>query len=189
MEPSLDAWFVGEILVHEAALMRYLRRHWRQRDEIHDLRQEIYARIYEAAAGQRPRLPKSFLFATARHMITDRMRRNRVVSIECVGDLDALNVLVDEVTPDRRLGARQMLQRLARAFDRLPKRCREVVWLRRVEELSQKEIAKRLGISEKTVENQIAKGSRLLADYFYGDARQFRKWPVPDQEQTDVHDR
>jgi RNA polymerase sigma-70 factor (ECF subfamily) len=42
------------------------------------------------------------------------------------------------------------------------------VWLRRVEDLPQKEIARRLGISEKTVEKHIAKGSRLMADHFHG---------------------
>ncbi len=54
------------------------------------------------------------------------------------------------------------------AFDRLPERCREVVWLRRVEELSQKEVAARMGIGEKTVEKQLAKGVRLIAEYFCG---------------------
>lgn len=38
MSPALDAWFVHEILVHEAALTRYLLRNWPQRDEVHDLR-------------------------------------------------------------------------------------------------------------------------------------------------------
>jgi RNA polymerase sigma-70 factor (ECF subfamily) len=41
-----------------------------------------------------------------------------------------------------------------------------VVWLRRVEELPQKEVAARLGIGEKTVEKQVAKGMRLIADHF-----------------------
>jgi RNA polymerase sigma-70 factor (ECF subfamily) len=43
-----------------------------------------------------------------------------------------------------------------------------VVWLRRVEELPQKEVALRMGIGEKTVEKQVAKGMRLIAEYFYG---------------------
>jgi RNA polymerase sigma-70 factor (ECF subfamily) len=34
--------------------------------------------------------------------------------------------------------------------------------------LPQKEIARRLGISEKTVEKHIAKGSRMMADFFHG---------------------
>lgn len=168
MDDSLNAWFAREILVHESALMRYLLRSWFRREEIHDLRQEIYVRVYEAAAKARPAMPKSFMFTTARHLMTDRLRRGRVVSIEAVGDIDALNVLIDEISPERRLGARQELKRLTDAFDRLPDRCREVVWLRRVEELSQKEVAARMGISEKTVEKQVAKGARLIAEYFYG---------------------
>jgi RNA polymerase sigma-70 factor (ECF subfamily) len=166
---SLDNWFIREILVHESALTRYLMRSWYRREEIHDLRQDIYMRVYEAAAKARPAMPKSFMFTTARHLMTDRLRRARVVSIDAVGDLDALNVLVDEISPERRLSARQELKHLTEAFDRLPDRCREVVWLRRVEELSQKEVALRMGIGEKTVEKQVAKGMRLIAEYFYSD--------------------
>jgi len=103
--------------------------------------------------------------------MTDRLRRGRVVSIEAVGDMDALNVLVDEISPERRLSARQELRRLTDAFDRLPDRCREVVWLRRVERLSQKEVAARLGITEKTVEKHIAKGMQLIAEHFFGGVR------------------
>jgi len=160
MGESVDTWFVREVLAHEQALMRYLHRNWRDRDEVVDLRQEVYVRVYEAAARKLPDSPKSFLFATARNLLTDRVRRQRIVSITAV----------DELAPDRWLGGREALARLARALDRLPDRCREVVWLRRVEDLPQKEIARRLGISEKTVEKHIAKGSRLMADHFHGDA-------------------
>ncbi len=167
MRTALDDWFIREILVHEASLSAYLRRSWSRPDEVHDLRQEIYVRVYEAAGKALPTAPKSFLFATARHLMTDRLRRGRVVSIEAVGDLDALHVLVDEACPERVCGGRQVLRRLAEAFDRLPDRCREVVWLRRVEELSQKEAAMRMGISEKTVEKHLAKGMRLLAGAYH----------------------
>lgn len=170
MEDALDHWFTHEILVHEAALLRYLRRTWRYPHEVHDLRQEVYIRVYEAAAKARPHSPKSFLFTAARHLMADRLRRERVVSIEAMGDVDALNVLIDDLTPERRFDARHQLRRLAEALDRLPDRCREVVWLRRVEELPQKAVAARLGIAEKTVEKQVAKGARLLAAYLHGDA-------------------
>lgn len=174
MDDSLDAWFAREVLAHEAALMRYLTRLWPRRDEVPDLRQEVYVRVYEAAARARPASPKSFMFTTARHLMTDRLRRGRVVSIEAMGDSDAWNVLTDELSPEHRLDARQELRRLATAFDRLPDRCRAVVWLRRVEELPQKEVAARLGIGEKTVEKQVAKGMRLIADYFHGGMRNTR---------------
>ena len=76
--------------------------------------------------------------------MADRARRARVVSIEPMGEFEPSNVyLVDECSPERWMGARQALKRLAEALERLPDRCREVVWLRRVEELSQKEVNRR----------------------------------------------
>ena len=171
MNSELDRWFAREILAHEAALVRYLKRVWPNADEVHDLRQETYIRVYEAAAKARPTSPKSFLFTTARNLITDRVRRERVVSIEAREDLDELNVLVDELSPEKRANARQELKRLASAFDRLPPRVREVLWLRRVEEISQRETAGRMGVTEATVEKQLSKGVRLLADMFFGSPR------------------
>jgi RNA polymerase sigma factor (sigma-70 family) len=164
----LKTWFAREILAHEASLLRYLNRCWPRRDEILDLRQEIYVRVYEAAARARPTAPKSFLFTTARHLMTDRLRRSRIVSIEAIGDLTVSGVLVDEVSPERRLDARQELKRLTWALNLLPPKCREVVWLRRVDELPQKQVAQQLGISERTVESHVLKGMRLLADAFFG---------------------
>jgi RNA polymerase sigma factor (sigma-70 family) len=160
---SLDHWFKREILVHEAALMRFLTSAWSNRADVPDLRQDIYIRVYEAATRSRPLLPKSFLFATARHLITDRLRRKRVVSIDAVGDLEALNVLVEEIGPERKLGAHQELRRMAQALDALPPRCRETVWLRRVFDIPQKVVAAKLGITEKTVEKHLMKGVQLLA--------------------------
>lgn len=168
MRNPLDDWFVQEILVHEAALMRFLQRHWSPREECADLRQELYVRVYEAAGKSLPSQPKAFLFASARHLLADRVRRAKVVSIEPMGELPSSHVMIDEVSPERWAGGRQALRQLASAFDRLPDRCREVVWLRRVDGLAQKEVAQRLGVTEKTVEKHIAKGMRLLADALYG---------------------
>lgn len=170
MTDDLDQWFVNEILPHEAALVRYLRRTWGRADEVPDLRQETYLRVYEAAARSRPRSTKSYLFQTARNLMTDRIRRNRVVSIETMGQLGSLDVLVDELTAEHAASAHQQLQRLATAFETLPPRCREVMWLRRVDGLSQQEVADRLGISAKTVEKHIARGVRLLANALFGDS-------------------
>ena len=163
MGDTLEQWFIREVLAHEGALMRHLSRVWPNHSEIRDIRQEAYVRVYEAARRARPLAPKSFLFATARNLMADRIRRERVVCIEARGELDALNVLVDEISPERRTSARQELARLAWAFERLPLRCREVMWLTKVENLSQQEVARRLGVQEKAVEKQVSRGIRLLA--------------------------
>jgi RNA polymerase sigma factor (sigma-70 family) len=190
MQSPLDAWFVREILVHEEALTRYLQRCWPHRDDIHDLRQEVYVRVYEAAGKALPASPKSFLFASARNLVTDRLRRGRVVSIETMGDLEPSHVLVDEVSPERRFDGRQALRRLSEAFDRLPDRCRQVLWLRRVEEVPQKVVASQLGISEKTVEKHVANGIRLIADRFYGGAAAMAAGTrIPDTLPGHAHDR
>jgi RNA polymerase sigma factor (sigma-70 family) len=165
MEEPLDSWFKREILVHEGILMRFLARVWSRRDELPDIRQEAYARVYEAAQKARPQAPKAFLFATARHLMADRIRRERIVSIQAGGENEYLNVLIDEISPEQRVSANQELARLARAFDRLPPNCREVIWLRRVKELSQKEAAHRMGLAEKTIEKHLRQGARLLAHY------------------------
>src|ERR1700736_2548893 len=131
---SLHTWFKREILSHEEILMRFLSRVWPRRDEVPDIRQESYARVYEAAQKSRPQAPKAFLFATAKHLMADRLRRERIVSIQAGGENEYLNVLIDEISPEQRVGANQELVRLARAFDRLSPKCRGIIWLRRVKE-------------------------------------------------------
>jgi RNA polymerase sigma factor (sigma-70 family) len=161
-----DHWFTEQILSHEVSLTRYLNRVWPNRSEIPDLRQDIYVRVYESARDSRPASPRAFLFATARNLLTDHIRRSRVVSIET--DEAALDALVDEMSPERQVGARQELQSLALAFDSLSDKCRSVVWLRRIEGLSQRQTAERLGLREVAVESQLARGMRFLARAVFG---------------------
>jgi len=165
MGEGLDRWFKEEVLPHEPALRRYIARTWRRPDDLHDLVQEAYAKVYQAAQVSRPRSAKAFLFTTAYHLIADRLRRERVVSIEAVADLESLNVSVDEISEERRVSARQELKILSDALDRLPTRCREVLWLRRVEALPIKVIAARLGIEVVTVDKHLMRARRLLAEY------------------------
>lgn len=64
--------------------------------------------------------------------------------------------------PEEALAHGELKEALDHALTRLPERCRLVFVLKRLEGLSQKEIAERLGISIKTVENQITKAMKTL---------------------------
>ena len=74
---------------------------------------------------------------------------------------------------------------LQAGLDRLPKRCREVIVLRRVEGLSQKEVAEQLGISVSTVEQQLTKGMRALVDFMLGGAGKVRHGSVVVRKQAE----
>jgi RNA polymerase sigma-70 factor (ECF subfamily) len=164
MLTDLDDWFVLEVLPLEAALVRYLRRNARDGDDVADLRQEVYVRLYEAARQRRPDLVKPFVFAAARNLLIDRARRAQIVSIEAFADLDVLDLSQDDLTPERHASGSQELHLLQAALEELPARCREVVKLRKIDGLSQREVAAHMGITEDTVEKQIGKGMRVLAD-------------------------
>ena len=180
---STETWFQREILVHEAALARFLSRKLHNPADVQDIRHDIYVRILEAAERERPASPKAFLFSVARNILVDRVRRNRIVAIDLLEDLDSLNVLIEEETPERREAGRQQLEKLSNLIQRLPDRCREVVWMRRVEDLPQKIIARKLGIAEATVEKHLVRGIRMLADALYG-SEQGRERSVPSQAAT-----
>jgi RNA polymerase sigma-70 factor (ECF subfamily) len=160
---ELSAWFVEQVLPLEGMLERFLRRNWRDMDEIADLRQEVYARVYDGCARSRPDSAQAFVLTTARNLLIDRARRAQIVSIETYADMDALAPTLDELSPERHLAARSELKLLQIALDLLPARCREVVELRKIEGLSQREVATRMGITEDTVERQVSKGVRALA--------------------------
>lgn len=162
---DLDDWFIHEVLPLEGILMRYLRLNWRDSDEWPDLRQEVYARAYEAARSGLPERVTPFVMTIARNLLIDRARRRQVVSIEAFAELDDLSVY--ELTPERHASGRAELSVLVEVLDALPARCREVVVLRKVEGMSQREVAAEMGITEDTVEKQIMKGMRAIADALF----------------------
>ena len=168
--PDLRAWFLREVLPLEAALTRFLRRNWRNENEVDDLLQEVYVRVFEAARKQIPDAAKPFVFTTAHNLLIDRVRHNKVVPIEAVAELDTLNVEADEPGPDRNVIARDELRRLQLALDRLPPRAREAIVLKQVEGLARREVAARMKITERTVQWHLSEGLQALAAILYGDA-------------------
>ena len=178
MTPAeLDAWFAQEVLPLEATLVRYLQHNWRNHSDIIDLRQEVYVRVCEAAMKQTPAQPRQFVFTTARNLLIDRVRRERVIPIEAVEDLDALGVAIDEPSAERTVIARETLRRLKGAIHRLPARCQEAVVLKQVNGLSRREIAVRMGISDKMVTEHLTNGMRALADILLGEPPEPRRTP------------
>lgn len=70
-----------------------------------------------------------------------------------------------EVDILQKLNVDDLQNRINEAIGTLPDRCRIIFSLSRFEELSYKEIAENLGISVKTVENQMSKALRILRNH------------------------
>ena len=168
---AAEEWFVREVLPLEAALMQFLQHNWRNRSDIADLRQEVYVHVFDAAQKEIPAHARAFVFQTARNLLINRLRRLQIVPIEAVADVDALNAAMDAPGAERTVIARDELRRLQTALDRLPPRCREAIILGRIEGLTGRAIASRMGISEQAVSVHLINGMRALVNEVYGGER------------------
>jgi RNA polymerase sigma-70 factor (ECF subfamily) len=151
-------WFAEEIQPHESKLRGWLRARFPSLTDIDDLVQESYARLLRARVSGKVANAKTYLFATARNAALDLFRRRRIVTLEGVETIGDLFVLEGSPGAAESLSHEQDLELLAEAVQALPRCCRHVLVLQKIHGLSYKEIAVRLGISERTVNAQIAKG-------------------------------
>jgi RNA polymerase sigma-70 factor (ECF subfamily) len=168
--PDLHAWFVREVLPLEAALRGYLRNNRQGSADIADLLQDIYVRVYEAACVERPVSTKAFVFATAHNLLVNRVRREKIVPLTTVENLEALGVASDAPGPDETTIAREELRRVQSALDQISPRSRQAIVLRQVEGLTRREIAQRMDVTERAVKFYLSLGMRALAAILFGDA-------------------
>jgi RNA polymerase sigma-70 factor (ECF subfamily) len=175
-EAGLNHWFKTEILPLERALIAFLRRNWRNPEDLIDLRHDIYERVLAAAAETGlPQSPKAYLFVTARNHLVNQARRQQVVSFELVANIEDVDQEFDIFVTERHLNARDELRRVAAAMELLPARCREVVRLRRIHGLSVRQTATELNINLSTVEKEFTKGLRAITDYLLGGPQDLRR--------------
>jgi RNA polymerase sigma-70 factor (ECF subfamily) len=159
-------WFADEILPHEAKLRGWLHARFPSLNDIDDLVQEAYTRLLKAHESGPIACARGFLFVTARNLALNRLRHVRIERPPGAAEIDILAVPDEQMPVFDSLAEAEELQILIRAIQALPNRCRQVVTLRKIYGLSQKEVASNLGISEHTVEVQGCIGIRKCTEYF-----------------------
>jgi RNA polymerase sigma factor (sigma-70 family) len=181
----LHAWFCREVLPLEGALTRYIQRNWRVKDDVIELRQDVYERALNGARTGLPANARAFVFTVARNHLINQAVRAKIVSFDLVADLESIRPAADLFATERHLDARDQLRRARAGMDALPPRCREVVRLRKVEGLTTREAAERLGVGTDTIERQLTMGMRALVDFMLGGTGKVRRPRIARRRRSD----
>lgn len=145
---------------HRQQLVAHLTRLGGCRALAEDLAQDAWLKLAQVMLEQRVDNPKAYIFRIATNLLRDAMRHRALLGAPDEAPLELIEAVQGD--PCALVENRCALQCVLRQLDDLPPRCREVFELARLEELSQAEIAGRLGISVNTVIAQLAKARQRL---------------------------
>lgn len=132
-------------------------------EESEEIVQDVFVKLWQnrTLIRQNETL-RSLLFIMAKHQLINayRSKVNHPVYEEFIDYKDTLSV-EDAHT---RLEYNEFKQAFQKAIDSLPDTQRKVISLSRIHQLSNKEIAEKLSLSEQTVKNQISLGLKVLKE-------------------------
>lgn len=146
-------------------LQKYLRTYLSSDEDIEDVIQDTYLRIYGIQDYTSVESPKALLITIAHNLAVELGRRRSSRATDAVADVDALGVSSDMPQLEEQLDARRRFEAFCLAVDSLPPICRRVFVLRKVYKLSQAEISAVLGISQSTIEKHVVKGMVRCRDH------------------------
>jgi RNA polymerase sigma-70 factor (ECF subfamily) len=180
MNPSADItekqWLAALAAGEEGALRRIFNLHYpllisdlkriiADEDSCKDLAQEVFVELWKKRnAIEIHTSLRAYLKKAAINKALNFIKSNKRFTFEESDDIAeatvdiAANIQTEEDKNNLELG-------LHAAIETLPEKCRLVFSLSRFENMSHKEIAEQLGISVKTIENQITKAMKILREY------------------------
>ena len=135
--------------------------------DIDDIMQEAYMRVLQAREDTPMQSPTAFLFATARNLALDQVRRRQIVRFEPLVETASWTVLDDGEDIPEIVAHNQELETLTEAIQSLPDRCRQIFTLRKVYGMAQADIAIKLGISTRTVSAQLTIGLHKCTEFMH----------------------
>lgn len=146
---------------HYDDLLQFLTRRMSDRQRAADVAQETYLKLVNIDEQALPVLhARSFIFRVAGNLAIDALRREQRIAAshdDCAG---AGELACPAPAPEAVLLARERLQLLDQALLQLPCKARQALLLNRVDGLTQKQVAQRLGVSESMVAKYIGQALR-----------------------------
>jgi RNA polymerase sigma-70 factor (ECF subfamily) len=159
-----DDWLAKLASRHNAQLRSYLSRFTSSKADIDDWMQEALLRVFAASKVNRLDDPPAYLFRTARNVALKRLGHRRVKQL-AASRVEQMTVSRLQSRPmHQALQQDKDLGELFQALAELPKRCREVFILCKLDGCKYSEAAERMGISINTVEKHMVKALRHCRD-------------------------
>lgn len=161
------AWAIA--VHYQCELHRFLVRRMRRRDDVDDLKQEIYIRLLRMKEEEVIREPLAFLYTVAANAVSDHSiaeRKHHQVTV----DTTAVEEWAENpamAIPDDIADRMSLDRQLRKALAELPRLQAEALVLHYQEGLYRDEIAKRLGLSPKSVAKYIARGKARMREIFW----------------------
>jgi RNA polymerase sigma factor (sigma-70 family) len=159
---EIIAWVGAQVLPHEADARAWLYRLGTARHEVDDIVQEAYCRLAALNSVAHIANGRAYFFQTLRNIALENLRRARIVRLDLMTEIEVANIVDHEPSPERIVAGREELRRIEQIIEALPHRCREIFRLRRIQGISQKEIARRLNVTENVVEMQMRRALQLI---------------------------
>lgn len=125
-----------------------------------DVVQDVFVWFWENQSNWNITTLKSYLKAAVKYKVANTLRSNKIhkKAVENIKNLEGRKVF----SLEEELEIKELKAVILSFTNQLPQRCQQVFRLSRFDHLSNKEIADRLGITEKTVENQLTIALRKL---------------------------
>lgn len=108
----------------------------------------------------------SYIFITTKYHVFKHLKAAKVSIVDYIDKYEEAETGVNFNEGEKRLDYKDFEVQLDTYLLGVPKRCKEIFLLSRVQQLSNEEIATQLGISKRTVENQITHALKHLRDSY-----------------------
>ncbi len=143
------------------SLARYILKMSVKQEDVDDILQEAFLRVYNENKKKEIRSPKDYLFIVSRNLIYKGLRHQ---SKEIATDIEDDLLGHDNKQTDVELHNQQKFKAFNDALTTLPEKTRRAILLRKYYGLSHKEISQKLGVSVSSVEKYISKGIKQCGD-------------------------
>ncbi len=142
---------------HYEKLCRFANTYLRQPPEAEEIVADVFVYLWK----NRHQLSieknlKSYLYISVRHAALAALKKQQPL-YEDIDDILLETDFADVATPEQTLVHKELQQHIDLAIGALPHRCKQVFMMSRFDDLTYREIAEILNISENTVENHLVR--------------------------------